>query len=77
MFEINKGVLSITVTFKVVQRQFEWMEISLVYDQSYQHQTIYNSCDVELAAQFIQSLKLDNTSSTYSLTGKLEYNVKN
>lgn len=77
MFQINKGVLSITVTFKGVQRQFEWMEISLVYDQSYQHQTIYNSYDVELAAQFIQSLKLDNTTSTYSLTGKLEYNVNN
>ena len=40
MFEINKGVLSITVTVKGVQRQFEWMEISLVYDQSYQHPTV-------------------------------------
>ena len=61
MFEINKGIQSITVTFKGAQRQFKWMEISLVYDKSYQHQTIYNSYNVELAPQFIQSLKLDNT----------------
>ena len=61
MFEINKGIQSITVTFKGVQRQFKWMEISLVYDKNYQHQKIYNSYNVELAAQFIQSLKFDNT----------------
>ena len=61
MFEINKGIQSITVTFKGAQRQFKWMEISLVYDKSYQHQTIYNSYNVELAPQFIQSLKFDNT----------------
>ena len=49
MFEINKGMQSLTVTFKVVQRQLEWLETLLVCDKSYQHLTIYDSYDLELA----------------------------
>ena len=77
LFEVNKGIQSITVTFKGAQRQFEWLEISLVYDKSYQHLTIYDSYDLELAAKMIQSIKFENKTSTYCLTGKLEYNYKN
>ena len=76
MFEINKGMQSLTVTFKGAQRQFEWLKISLVYDRSYQYLTI-DSYDLELAARMIQIIKFENTSSKYSLTGKLEYNYKN
>ena len=68
---------SLTITFKGAQRQFEWLEISLVYDKSYQHLTIYNSYDLELAANMIERIKFENTASTYSLTGKLEYDYKN
>ena len=77
LFEVNKGIQSLTVTFKGAQRQFEWLEISLVYEKSYQHLTIYDSYDLELAAKMIQSKKFENTISTYSLTGKLEHNYKN
>ena len=77
LFEINKGVQSLTVTFKDAQRQFEGLEISLVYDKSYQHLTVYDSYDLELASKMVQSIKFENTTSTYSLTGKLEYNYKN
>ena len=77
LFEINKGVQSLTVTFKGAQRQFEGLEISLVYDKSYQHLTVYDSYDLELASKMVQSIKFENTTSTYSLTGKLEYNYKN
>ena len=76
-FEVNKGIQSLEVTFKGAQRQFEWLEISLVYDKSYQHLTIYDSYDLELAAKMIQSIKFENATSTYSLTGKLEYSYKN
>ena len=76
LFEINKGTQSLTVTFKGVQRQFEWLEISLIYDKSYQYLTIYDSYDLELAGKMIQSIKFENTTSTYSLTGKLEYDYK-
>ena len=40
LFEINRGMQSSTVTFKGAQRQPEWLEISLIYDKSYQHLTI-------------------------------------
>ena len=53
LFEINKGTQSLTVTFKGAQRQFEWLEISLIYDKPYQHLTIYDSYDLELTAKMI------------------------
>ena len=74
--EANTGTQDFTSTFKGAQRQFDWLEISIVYDKSYQHTTIYDSCDLELAARLIQSLKSENTSSTYSLTGKLSYDLE-
>ena len=77
LFEINKGIQSLTVTFKGAQRQFEGLEISFVYDKSYQHLTVYDSYDLELASKMVQSIKFENTTSTYSLTGKPEYNYKN
>ena len=60
LFEVNKGIQSLTVTFKGAQRQLEWTEISLAYDKIYQHLTIYNSYDLELAAIMIQSIKFEN-----------------
>ena len=77
LFEINKGIQYLTFKFKGAQRQFEWLDVSLVYDKSYQHLTIYDSYDIELTAKLIQSIKFENTSTTYSLTGKLEYDIKN
>ena len=53
-FEVNKGIQSITIDFKGLNRQIEWLEISLVYDKSNQHLTICDSYDVELAAKFIK-----------------------
>ena len=74
-FDITTGKQSLTVTFKGAQRQIEWLEIFLVYDKFYQHLTIYDSYDLELAAKLIKSVKFENTSTTYSLTGKLQYDV--
>ena len=74
--EVNTRTQDFTCTFKGAQRQFDWLEISIVYDKSYQHTTIYNSYDLELAARLIQSLKFENTSSTYSFTGKLSYDLE-
>ena len=46
-----------------------------VYDRSYQHTTIYYSYELELAAKLIKTIKFENTSTTYSLTGKLSYDL--
>ena len=75
-FEIKTGTQNFTCTFKGAQRQLDWLEISIVYDNSYQHNTIYDSYDVELAAKLIKTIKFENTSSTYSLTGKLTYDLE-
>ena len=74
--EVNTGTQDFTCAFKGAQRQLVWLEISIVYDKSYQHTTICDSYDLELAARLIQSLKFENTSSTYSLTDKLSYDLE-
>ena len=42
-----------------------------------QHQIIYDSHDVKLAAIFIQALILENVSKTYILNKQLEHNISN
>ena len=76
LFEINTGAQTYTCTFKGVQRQFDWLEISIVYDKSFQHATIYDSYDLELASKIIKTIKFENTSTTYSLTGKLSFDLE-
>ena len=75
-FETNIGAQSRKVSFYDFPSQFEFIEIS-VYDRSEQHQTIYDSYDLELAARNIQSITLENVTNTYSVTGTLEYNIDN
>ena len=50
-FETNTGTQSLKVNFCGLNKQIEWLEISLVFDKSDQHQTVYDSYDVELAAK--------------------------
>ena len=76
-FEVNVGTQAVKVNIQGANRQLAWLEISLVYDKSDQHQTIYDSYGTEIAAKNIQSLTLENTSSTYSLTDGLEYGIHN
>ena len=74
--EIATGTQSFTCTFKGGQRQFDWLEISVVYDKSYQYTTIYDSCNLELASKLIQTIKFENTTTICSLTGELSYDFE-
>ena len=74
-FEINVGTQSLNVKFRELNKQIEWLEISLVFERSHQHQTVKDRYDVELAAKYVQLLALENASTTYCLTGQLEYNI--
>ena len=76
-FEINVGTQSLKINFRGLNRQIEWLQISLVFDKSNQHKIIYDSDDVELAAKYVQLLALENALTRCSLTGQLEYNVSN
>ena len=51
---------SVNIKFFGSNREFDWLEISLVYDKSDKHPTIYDSYNIELAAKVIKSLKLEN-----------------
>ena len=69
-YEINVGQDSIDIDFLGANRQFDWLEISLVYDKSDKHTTIYDSYNHELAAKQIKTLKLSNFTEIYSLTNE-------
>ena len=57
-YEINTGQDSLNIDFSGANRQFDWIEISIVYKKSDKHTSIYDSCNVELAAKTIKSLKV-------------------
>ena len=64
-YETSTGSNSINIDFLGLKRQFDCLEISLVYDK---HTTIYDSCNVELAAKYI--VKLKSFTEIYSLTNE-------
>ena len=76
-FELNVGTQSQKINFYGAAAQFEFLEISIMYNKNDQHQTIYDSYNIELVAKTVQSLTIENTSNTYSLTGTLELNIDN
>ena len=76
-FEVNVDTQTVNVNFEGAIRQFSWLETLLVYDKSDQHQMMYDSYNAKITATKIQSLTLENTSSLYSLTGGVEYNIDN
>ena len=51
---------SINVKFIRVNRQFDWLEILLIYDKSEERGAIYDSCNINLASKIIQSMSLEN-----------------
>ena len=53
-YELQAGSQEFTVDFKGCDRQFDWLKISLLYDKSGKHLTIYDSYNVECAARMIK-----------------------
>ena len=76
-YEISVGSQSFNMDFLESIRQFEWIEISLVFDKSDKHTTIYDSYNVEKAEQFIQSVELENISKAWSFTNTMKFDVSN
>ena len=76
-FEVASGAQTVSVDFQGASRDINWLEISLVYNKSYSHETVYDSYGLELAARLIESVKFVNASKAYSLTGKLSYDISN
>ena len=76
-YEIQKGSEYLNVEFLGANRQFDWIEISIVPDKSDKYKTIYDSYNREMAAQLIKTLKLTNFTELYSLTNEKKYDTDN
>ena len=74
-YEIAVGSDLITIDFLRSNRQFDCVEIFLVYNKSDKHNTIYDRCNTELAAKYIKSVKLSTFAEIYSLTNEKKYDV--
>ena len=55
--------------------QFDWIELSLVYDKSFKHTTIYDSYNVEMSSKIIKLVKLTNFTEIYSLTNEKKFDI--
>ena len=55
---MNTGYESFNIYFLCANRQLDWLEISLTFDKSDKHNTIYDSYNVEKASMFIKSIAL-------------------
>ena len=64
-----------TAEFTAADRQFGWLEISLIDNKSNQHKTVYDSNNAEAASTTIQNVIIENTSNTYSTGNELKYDV--
>ena len=70
-FEVNTGTQSHVVEFKRANKQFSFIEISLVYDKIEQHTSVYDSDNIELAATRIASVQLENLNNKYGSKQKI------
>ena len=77
IYEIIFGQDSLDIDFLRANRQFDWIELSLVYDKSDKHTTIYNSYNIEMASKKIQSVKLTNFTEIYRLTNEKKFDIGN
>ena len=64
-YEVNVGTQTNVVEFKGKNKQFSFVEISLVYDKSELHNSVYDSYNAELAATHISSIQLENLNNKY------------
>ena len=72
---MNTGTQAYTVECRGVNRQFDFLEVPLVYDESDAHVTLYDSYSLELASTRIKSLTVENVLQTYSLSDKIKFDV--
>ena len=74
LFKLVSGTESCAVDFTGANKQFSFFAISLVYDKSDQHRSIYNSYNAELVNTKINSITPENASNTYSIfnSGKFD-----
>ena len=74
-FELVVGTESEVVNLQAANKQFSSLTISLVYDKSDQHRSVYDSYNTELGSTKIKSVELKNASNTYSSFNTVKFNM--
>ena len=74
-YELVRGAQSKTITFNNAFKQFSFLEISLVFDRSNHHSSIYDSYNAEVATTHIKTIKLQNDSNTYSEFNTVKFDL--
>ena len=74
-FELVTGTESRLVDFTGANKQFSFSAISLVYDKSNQHRSIYDNYNTDLASTKIKSITFKNTCNTYSTFNSMKFNT--
>ena len=75
-YELVAGAQSKTITFNNAFKQFSFLEISLVFNRSDHHLSIYDSYNSEVAATKIKTIKLQNALNTYSKFNTVKINLE-
>ena len=75
-YELIAGAQSRTINFNNALKQISFLEISLVYDRSDKHLSIYDSYNAEVASTQIKSIKLQNASNTYSEFNTVKFDLE-
>ena len=76
-YELQAGSQEFIVDLINANRQFDWIEISLLHDKRDKHMTIYDSYNAECACKLIKSLEFANVSNQYSSTNTLKFDTAN
>ena len=58
-------------------KQFSFMEISLVYGKSDQRTSMYDGYNCETASTKIDSIKLENANNNYSVSNEIKFDLNN
>ena len=67
---MSVGSDTINVDFLGSNRQFVWLEITLVFDESDKHTLIYDNYNTKLATKYIKTIKLSNFTEYVAQTMK-------
>ena len=63
--------------FTIVNKQFSFVAISLVYNKTNQHRSIYGSYNAELASTKIKSITFENALNTNSTFNSVKFDTSN
>ena len=76
-YEVAVGTQSYKYSLEAINRQFKWLEISLVYDKSNQQNLLYDNYNAELAVKILGKVKVKNITKSYSVSNEFDVTGKN